>query len=114
MPTESLQHFIDTLKDKLAKERAENARLHERVKELEFWWNTTERERDGYAAQSEQRREALAFYADESNWAVNEDSCQCGEPQRNCCCPAPANDDGAHARAAIAISPEQAREKEGK
>ncbi len=32
---------------------AENARLQARVEELEFWWNTTERDRDRYKALAE-------------------------------------------------------------
>ena len=73
MPTESLQHFIDTLKDKLAKERVENARLQTalRVAQTETaeavnqtrshseHMGVLRRERDGYAAQSKRRKVAL-------------------------------------------------------
>ena len=54
-------------------------------------------------AQGERQRLALKFYADEDNWEFNEGrDCCCGGPLRECHCPAPADDDGARARAALA------------
>jgi len=90
---------------------AENARLHERVKELEFWWNTTERERDGYAAQSKVRGEALKELVGNINLVTTQGGnlyvLYVAHREK-------AEASLGQAHIAIAISPEQARKKEGK
>ena len=40
--------------------------LQARVEELEFWWNTTERERDRYKAVAERQKEVLERHFPES------------------------------------------------
>ena len=126
MAIESLQHFIDTLKSKLANERAENAHLQEHLvaaveRGVWLWHYTwkrhlfmlgaevertdrTERERDGYKALAELRGEALMEYGNHHSSCILEHyapgvrDCGCGYV--------------AALRAAIAIMPEEAREKE--
>ena len=64
------------------------------MKELEFWWNTTERERDDYKALAERFATSL-HYKDVHELTFKD----C--PYRIC----------QDARAAIAMTPEEAREK---
>ena len=54
MATESLQHFIDTLKSKLANERAENARLQEQVDTATETGLRVMKERDALQARAEE------------------------------------------------------------
>ena len=80
--------------------RVENDRLQTDVKKWRTWTGEIQQAMFRYQAQSEQRREALEFYADENNWPdmlVRNKGHNAGDPA----VAAIAQDVGDRARAAI-------------